>query len=294
MPRDHNAPEGAHCAEHPERPATFTCPRCGAYACASCWHPGAERCQACLSRDPTAAAPKLAWEQTDKPLLVRYFGTLASALSPFRSAPAFAHEDVGAALRFLLVSALPLALLTGVIPHTRTLMFAGDFAVHLVGHPSGFEIAIDVLRAMLAQVALSAVQLGCLLLPYASLARAYAPARKEAALRVMYYRFWLVPAAMLFVYLAIWMLPAPDPATAQGAPPPALFVVTSVQLLASVLLMIAMGATARLACGLGPLLSIVLVVVPFMLRVVVEPLATVGLERVLPTLESETAPPPQP
>ena len=56
------APEGAQCEQHPERAAPFTCPRCGSYACVACWHPAVERCTRCLLRDPTDAAPPIAWE----------------------------------------------------------------------------------------------------------------------------------------------------------------------------------------------------------------------------------------
>jgi len=84
-----------------------------------------------------------------------------------------------------------------VIPHTRTLLFSGNMAVRVIGHPSGVEIGFDVLRSMLVGLAINAAQLACLLLPYASLVRAYAPARRAAAQRAIYYRFWLLPAALL-------------------------------------------------------------------------------------------------
>jgi hypothetical protein len=274
--QDHAAPEGAHCAVHPERGAAFTCPRCGNYACPSCWHPSVERCGPCLSRDPTEAAAPVPWERGDRPALLRFFATLASALRPIHTAPAFARDDVAAALRFLWLSALPLALLTGVIPYTRTLLFKGAFEVVLVGHPSGLGIALDVARAALAELALNAVRLGCLLLPFASLVRAYShPQRMNAALRVMFYRFWLLPATLLLFYLAIGALPAPRNAAAL---PPVWAVVQVARQLGAVLLMLAMGATARLACGLGLVMSVVVVIVPFLLLGLVDPLATRGLE----------------
>ncbi len=281
-PRDSRAPEGAHCAQHPDRAAHFTCPRCGSFACLSCWHPSVERCQQCLTRDPTEAAPPLPWERENAPALLRFVSTLGTALRPVRSAPAFAREELGPALRFMYWSALPLALLAGIIPHTRTLLFEGDFRVRVVGHPDQVAIALDVARAALCELGLTALQLGCLLLPFASLVRAYAPPqRRHAALRVLFYRIWLLPAAMLFYYLAAWALPAPDPATMQAVPVSWALVV-AVRLLASVLLMLAMGATARLACGLGPFMSMLVVMVPVALMMVVAPLATLGVERLLP------------
>jgi len=283
-PRDSGAPEGAQCAEHPDRAASFTCPRCGSYACLSCWHPAVSRCSLCIKRDPTEAAPPIPFEQSEGSAFGRYFATLATAIHPLRSAPSFARDDVPSARRFMWLSALPLALLAGVIPHTRTLMFKGSFQVDVIGHPSAAAIALDVARASLVELGLTAVQLGCLLLPFASLVRAYAPQRKHAAERALFYRIWLLPAAMLFFYIAGWALPAPDPATLQQAPPLGFALVLLVRLLGSVLLMLSMGATARSACGLGPLLSMVLVLVPVLLLILVEPLASMGVERLLPPM----------
>ena len=291
--RDSRAPEGAHCAEHPERSAHFTCVRCGSYACVHCWHPSVERCQQCLKRDPTEAAPPIPWERRSLSVAARYLGTLATAFRPIRSAPAFAHDDTRAALLFMLLSALPFALLSGVIPHTRTLLFAGDFAIRVLGKPlpGAFEIGIDVVRAMGVQLALTAVDLGCLLLPFVSLVRAYAPARRHAALRVLFYRIWLLPASMLVFYVAIWALPSPEGvAGAPGDPPPASFMLLiSLRTLVPVLLFLAMGSTARLACGLGPWMSMVVVIVPVALLLTASPIAAVGLERLLPAMEGQPA-----
>ena len=107
-PEGSDAPEGAACVEHPEREARATCPRCGAFVCEACWQPAIERCVRCLRRDPTEGAPPIPWEEPGRPLLSRYFATLASAFSPVRSALGFAHPDVAAAQRFALVSALPM------------------------------------------------------------------------------------------------------------------------------------------------------------------------------------------
>jgi hypothetical protein len=49
-----------------------------------------------------------------------------------------------------------------------------------------------------------------------------------------------------------------------------------------VLLILSMSATARLACGIGPLLSLVVVGVPLVLSLVVRALSEVGLEALLP------------
>jgi hypothetical protein len=212
------------------------------------------------------------------------FATLATALRPIRSAPAFARDDVGAALRFMLLTALPLALLAGVIPHTRTLLFEGDFRVRVLGQANDAQIALDVARALGVQLALSAVEIGCLMLPFVSLVRAYAPDRRHAALRVMLYRAWLLPAALAGFYLAIWALPAPPVGAAEQTPPLGWVLVLALRTMVPVLLFVAMGSTARLACGLGPWMSMVVVIVPVVLLLLVNPLAEFGVQRLLPAI----------
>jgi hypothetical protein len=283
---DHSAPKGSHCAQHPERNAYFQCPRCGGKACVSCWHPSVERCQRCMLRDPAEAADPIPWERGELGPLRRFFGTLATAIHPVRSAPAFAGagaEGVGRAWRFALLSALPAAMLAGIVPHTRTLLFA-DANVRIVGHPGALEIAIDVARAMLVEAALSALVFGCLFLPYVSLVRSYAPAgRHLCAIRALFYRAWLLPASKLFMEAAAALLPAAG-GSMMGAPPAAWYLGASVGLVIQVLLMLTMGATARLACGLGPVLSFVVVVVPVLLMQLAEPLVGLGLEQLLPAM----------
>jgi hypothetical protein len=282
--RDRSAPAGATCVRHPERDAQFKCPHCGTNVCFLCWHPAIARCELCLQRDPTEAAPPIPWDDPERPVLQRYFGTLATALSPVRSAPAFARDDLGAARRFLLLTALPLALLSGIIPYTRTLLFEGNFSVRMVGAPSASDIVLDLLLAMGVQLASTSIELLCLLLPFASLVRAYArPGRHAAAMRAMYYRFWLMPGAAMLFYLVIWALPAPDTAALAAQTPPLGWVLVSfVRVLIPVLLFVAMGSTARLACGLGPFMSMLVVIVPVILWLLVEPLATMGIDQILP------------
>jgi hypothetical protein len=256
----HHAPEGAVCAEHPERPAAFTCPRCGNYACLFCWHPTSERCDTCLRRDPAAAAPPLPWETQQGSVVARFFGTLRGAFRPVQTAPAFARPALRPALAFFLLSAVPLAALSGIIPNTKTLMFGSAFSVVVQGHPSATGIALDVLTAMLVQLALFGLDFAALALPYTSLVRAYAPAeRRPAALRVLFYRSWLTPFATLAFFCGCWMLPGgskPDEPT-QMYP-----LLAMLQLLLNVLLLSSMRATARQACGVGALLSFVVVAIP--------------------------------
>jgi hypothetical protein len=258
---DHSAPDGAVCAEHRERPAAFTCPRCGNYACIFCWHSAAERCDACLKRDPAAAAPPLPWETSEGSLLHRFVGTLVSAMRPVQSAPAFARPGLRPAIAFFVLSAVPLAALAGVIPNTKTLEFGSAFGVRLIGLPSESDIALDVVLAMLLQLASFGVDFIALALPFTSLVRAYAPVeQRPAALRVLLYRSWLAPGATLLFFLGIWMLPG----TTSKEPTLLLTVLAVMQFVLNALLLVSMRATARLACGIGALLSFVVVAVPLL------------------------------
>jgi hypothetical protein len=56
-----------------------------------------------------------------------------------------------------------------------------------------------------------------------------------------------------------------------------------------VLLFVAMGSTARLACGLGPWMSMVVVIVPVVLLLVVNPLAEVAIQNLLPAISAPGA-----
>lgn len=286
-------PDGAMCAEHPERLAHYVCPRCGSFACLACFHPSVARCERCVRRDPADAAPPLAWERAEGTALGRYLATLGSAFSPVRTAPAFARGGVSPALRFALLSALPLAALSGVIPHTRTLLFRGDFAVEVLGKASTAQIALDVAQAALLQVALTGISVACLLLPFTSLVRAYAPGKQTAAARVLYYRAFLLPAALAFFYLVVWASPAPPELTgaaAEGAPPSPPLAVSAalvVRMIAPVLLFVAMSATARIACGLGAFMSFVVVAVPIVLMMLTEAVVGMAVQELLP-------PPPPP
>ncbi|MEY4576123.1 MAG: hypothetical protein RL701_826, partial [Pseudomonadota bacterium] len=91
------------------------------------------------------------------------------------------------------------------------------------------------------------------------LVRAYAePTRHSAALRVLLYRSWLAPFAVLFCYVLVWALPP-------GAKPeePSAFsqLILVVGIVLHILLLSSMRASARLACGIGALLSFVVVAV---------------------------------
>lgn len=286
---DRGVPEGAYCSEHPEQEASYTCPRCGCYACILCWRAQQKRCHACLLRDPTEAAAPIDWEFQDRPLLQRYLGTLLTALSPNASAPAFAHDDIEASLGFFLRSALPIAMLAGIIPHTRTLQFGGGFEVLLIGaNHDAMHITIDVVRAMLVQAVVTGLMLSALLFPYVSLARAYGePRRRHAALRVMFYRGWLIPASSLLFFLEVWAAPTQWLADLQLEQ---FMLLLAAPVACHVLLLVAMRSTLRFCCGLGVIVAWVVAIVPFVLLAVVTPLLSSGVAMVLPSAASATLP----
>jgi hypothetical protein len=257
---EHTAPEGAVCAEHQDRPASFTCPRCGNYACMFCWHSVSQRCDACLKRDPAAAAPPLPWETLEGSPLTRFVRTLGSAFRPVQSAPAFARPALRPAIVFFVLSAVPLAALAGVIPNTKTLMFGSALAVTLQGQPTEVQIVLDVAIAMLLQLASFGLEFVALALPFTSLVRAYTPeAQRPAAWRVLMYRSWLAPCASLLFFLGLWILPG---GSKPNEPTQLLSALILLQFVLNALLLVSMRATARLACGIGALLSFVVVAVP--------------------------------
>lgn len=226
--------------------------------CLFCWHPVAERCDTCLKRDPAAAAPALPWETQQGSELSRFVRTLGGSFRPLYTAPAFARPGGSRAIRFFLLTALPLAALAGIIPRTKTLLF-GNFDVLVQGQPTTGEIALDVLTAMGMQLWAFTVEFASLALPYVSLARAYAPAERHgAAARVLLYRSWLSPFATLIMNIAHWLLPSSG--GTEGFPrfiePFAI-----AHMLLHLLFLSSLRATLRLACGVGPLLSYVIVIV---------------------------------
>jgi len=281
---DYGAPEGATCAEHRERMALFTCPRCGKHACLACFHTPVMRCVTCMRSDPTEASPPLPFEAGDGTALGRYFRTYGTAFYPWRSAPAFARPGLRPAIVFFALSSLPMILLAGIIPHTRTLLFA-NWQVLLQGAPSESAIALDVARAIAVQIGLSAVELLSLLLPFASLMAAYAPERKEAATRLVLYRFWLGPAAALIGQVAAWSLAIPAlplPVGPEQTLPAAIVFSAFVQAGLRVFQLLALIATSRLACGLSVPMSLLVVGVPIVLQLLVVPLSSYAAEKVLP------------
>lgn len=266
---DRNAPDGSLCRAHPETPAVATCPRCGDYACLVCWQPAVDRCDSCLKRDPTEAAPPIPWERSDIGVAHRLFATIATARNPVRSAPAMARDEVMPALRFALLTFVPLALVAGVIPYTKTLLFSGPFQISLQGTPPPDQaaITIDVLRAVAIGFGASLANWLVLSTPYVSLVRAYGdPKRRSVPLRAMLYRAFLLPLQQLIFFTLAWAM-----LNATSTPPQAGFVAL-LSLVPVALLLFSMWSAARLGSGLGPVVSFLVVIVPFTLWNYVEPL----------------------
>lgn len=272
------------CHLHPDRPALATCPVCGRGACIVCWHDVFDRCESCLRRDPTAVAPPVPWENpAGGGALRRMVDTLVTAVRPRITSPAFARAEVAPALRFALLTAVPLALLRGIIPYTHTLTFGPELAVIAQGDPSTVAVALDVLRAMGISLLVTGVGWCALALPYIHLAKAYGgPVARPATLRVMLYRAWLLPMSSqwatvpgLLLSFARWGLPA-DPSKVS------LFIVGLADLLPLILLLFAMRSSARFAAGTGAVASFLVTVLPFVLLFVAQGLLAELLRPWLP------------
>lgn len=273
-------PEGANCHEHPESFAVVVCPRCGHYACLSCWHDPIRRCHACLMRDPAAAGDPVAWEDDRRHLASRFFRTLGAAFAPARSAPGFARGGVGPALVFALLTFVPLALASGIIPYTATLLFEPVFAFRTIGTPTDAEIAADVAKAAALGLLVWTVQAIVLGTAYASLVRAYlTKGHPGAAPRVVLYRAWLLPSTLLWMNVAGLVTTDPELAAT-------LELVGVVPLM---LLIAAMIATARMGGGVGRFTSFVVVLVPVLVMLFAQAFLGRALEPLLPDTEAISA-----
>ena len=258
------APEGASCAEHPERDALVTCPRCGSYCCIVCWQGAVRRCHACLLRDP---GPPVHWAEPDRGLVSRFFATIADAVHPRASAVRFTRGTVTKAIPFLLLTFLPLALLSGVIPFTHTLGFGPRWAVMFIGTPTEAQLALDVAQAAGLGLLVAAARLGVLGACFAALVSAQGKKiESQPAWQVMLYRAWLVPcsgASGIVLGLVIWGFP---PELTDGM---RVFAEVA-SLVPLMLLLAAMISTARQAHGVGPIMSMVIVLASFLAMYIAE------------------------
>lgn len=278
--RIESAPEGSVCAEHPDRPALVTCPRCGSHCCIVCWQRTLERCHECLLRDPMPGVP---WVEDGKGFGARFLGTLRGALSPTSSAPAFIRGEWTRGLSFLLLTAFPIGLLSGVIPFTHRLGFGPAWSVTTIADPSGTELAIDVAQAIGLGLLLAVVKLALLAVPFVSLTAAYGVEMKsQPARQVMMYRAWLLVLAAhtgLLFWLVTWGMPPGEPSGAMQT------VREVISLTPLMILLWSMTATARMM-RIGPIAATVTVIVPFILLFLVEPLVIEMLAPWLPDPEA--------
>ncbi len=247
--------EGSTCAAHGERLALAVCPICAKNACMQCWHPTIRRCHACLLRDVDQIAPPIAWEDPRRGLARRLFGTVLSAFSPDSSAPAFARPSATRGAGFAALTFTPLALLCGIIPFTRTILFGSALSITRIGTPTDAEVAWDVGLASLVGLGLALLVWLAGAVPYVSLSRAFADrGQASAPVRLMMYRAWLIPAFALLFHSLPWLVPGGSALYAQ-----LLATVPVVLLLAS------MRSVARMGSGAGPIASIGIIMVPFLL-----------------------------
>lgn len=268
--------DGATCGAHHDRAAFRVCPVCNKNACLACWHPSIVRCHACLVRD-VRTFPAIPWEDSARNFFSRWLMTALSALSPESSAPGFARESSTNGVGFALLMFVPFALLAGVIPYTRTLLFVAPFEIRVTVGADASAIGLDVVLAALTGLLVSAASLLAVGLPYVSLSRAYADRGVPSApTRLISYRGWLIPLHLTLSSLLPWCVPTPTSEIA----------IVLAQVLAPlvplVLLLASMRAVARMGSGAGPIATFAILIVPlslmFLAQGMLAPLAPSGTD----------------
>lgn len=277
--RIESAPEGSSCAEHPDRPALVTCPRCGSYCCIVCWQGALERCHECLLRDPMPGVP---WADEEKGFGARLFQTLGGALSPTSSAPTFMRGDWTRGLSFLALTGIPIGVLSGIIPFTHRLRFGPTWLVGTIGDPDGAELGLDAVQAVGMGLLLALVKLAFVAIPFMSLTRAYGvKMESEPARQVMLYRAWLLLLAGrtgLLYGVVIWGMPA-EPGSTMA------LLAEVISLTPLMILLWSMTSAARMM-RIGPVAAMLVVIVPFVLLIFGEMLVLEALAPWLPDSEA--------
>lgn len=154
----------------------------------------------------------IAWEDDSLPWHRRLFATLGATFRPIVSLHAVANGELGPALRFACITALPFMLVWAVTPFTHTLMFGPELSLDVVGGAGPLPIWLDVLRAMGIGLALAIIALLAWVIPFASLVRAFADGSRsesptKAAWRTALYRTWIVPLGTTALYFVSWSMP---------------------------------------------------------------------------------------
>jgi len=245
---------------------------------------------------PTASS-EVAWEGSGL-LPLRWLRTLAQALRPSRTTPAFAEATARRpAVFFALLTTLPLVLLEGIIPYTHRLRFGDVFGIRANGTTE--EITLDVLWAMGASVLVTGAALLVWGASFVSLMSAFgrpaedrAATPKTAALRAVLYGSWLIPMVSVYsltpgartgllLSFTLWAIPGELSSTTATI----LFVVW---VISSLWLFTWMRHVAERACGVPALQALFIVVIPLVAATLVEGIALGVLEPWMPT----AAPPP--
>lgn len=288
-------PYGMACEHHDERPAIATCPSCGEHACVECWHQAVDACHYCVVQKPESLILAPAWERGGN-FIFNFGQTIADAFRPSRSALSMHGNRLGPAIFFFLLTALPLALLSGVIPFTHYLQFGRFFSVEVLHSASTSVLQQDVLLAAALGLVLNGLQWIAMMLPFGTIAAAFSvspeyPAISGADLpderhpnafrilvRAALYRAWLLPLAGrhgLFFGLLLW-------ATPETMPSSILLVFTMVTVVPLLLWFIHLRASARMTLNAGVLASFLAIVVAFVMSVLVEDFTLSLLEPWLP------------
>lgn len=202
----------------------------------------------------------------------RFLRELAAAMHPRETAAGFALSDrLGPAVLFFALTFVPFSMLQGVIPWTHTLRFGDLFGVERIGNG---DVATDILRAMGLGLLVQGVAVAAFVAAFRSLARAYGTPRPgghqdlgRVALRAALYRAWLLPMQGPFglpIALLAWGLPKDAPGAL------VLFPVLILSIGPLILHFAAMRHAARQACGVGPIASFVVVLVPYVLMTLLQ------------------------
>lgn len=206
---------GARCAVHGEVPATFTCSRCGSYACADCLLPtslatGAELCRACARPVPWEDRRRLGWAkaywQTTKMISAQpaeFFRTPAT--EGMASAIGFGTLSYVAGFVLLFVEVAIVCLVAGL----ATIAFDHDTAIGLFVMSGVMLIAVPLTVIQYAPWGLIACLLGGLISHGVLAVLKATKGSMEDSIRAVSYAnavfFWTwVPCVGLFVQL-FWL-----------------------------------------------------------------------------------------
>lgn len=224
----------------------------------------------------------MAWVDPNKGAFARFFGTLAGAFQPRARAVEFTRGDWKPSIGFALLTFVPLAMLSGVVPLTHHLLF-GNGRLTIVGEPDSTTLFIDIGQALGLGLLIMLLKLGLLMAAFTSLAGALGKSLpSEPGRQLMLYRAWLLPLAGstgLLLSAIVWGMSA--------APSEAMQTVAQLVSVAPlVLLLSGMLGVSRQAYGVGPFASLVVVFVPFLAMFTMEPLLLGLLEPFLPSSEA--------